>query len=140
MPTFTRSTRAIRAGRRGGVVVEGVDKVVRDFTRGAVVVRAGAEAVVVHHAERAAQRMRNTVPIDQGDVLDSITADQKATREGGAVFADAGPDPQANPAAFVARFLEHGTVNMAPRPFVGPAADETVPEFVRAIQGLSRLS
>ena len=50
--------------------------------------------------------------------------------------ADAGPDPRADESAFVARFLEHGTVKMSPQPFVGPAADQTFPEFAKDIANL----
>lgn len=137
----SRSSVASHTGTRGGVVVDGVDLVVSDFMREAVEVRPRAERVVVHHADKAAQRMRNRVPIGPPTlhVLNSITSDQHATTDGIRVWADAGPDPTADEGAFVARFLEHGTVHQPPQPFVGPSGDETLPEFVDDIRGLPKL-
>lgn len=145
MPTFSRTSQATRAGipRRAGakpgIVVEGVDVIVQQFTREALASSARASELVVTYAEKAANRMRATVPVDQGDVLDSISADRSASTDEHGVFAEAGPDLDENDAAFVARFLERGTVKMAPRPFVGPAADEVLPDFERAMRNLSRL-
>lgn len=133
-----RTSQATRAGT-SGAVVEGLDILVRDFTREADTVRDRAKRTVVAHAANAAQRMRDTVAIDQGDVLDSITADRTATVEGATVYADAGPDMDENREAFVARFLETGTVKMPPKPFVAPAGDATIPEFERDMDGLPNL-
>lgn len=96
-------------------------------------IRPLAEKTVVHFAEQAANRMRVLVPIDEGDTLESISSDSRATADGNAVYADAGPS------WFVARFLEHGTVDTAPQPFVGPAGDEVIEPFATAIKGLSGL-
>lgn len=135
------SSAARHTGTRGGVVVDGVDLIVSDFMREATEVRPRAERVVTKHADKAAQRMRNRVPIGPPTlhVLNSITSDQHATTDGFRVWADAGPDPTADEGAFVSRFLEHGTVNQAPQPFVGPAGDETLPEFVDDVRGLPNL-
>lgn len=138
MVTFSRTSQATRAGK-SGLVVDGVDVVVQQFTREALSSSARASAVVVTYAEKAANRMRATVPVDQGDLLDSISADRQATIEDGSVFAEAGPDLDENPAAFVARFIENGTVKMSPRPFAGPAADGVLPDFERAMRALSGL-
>ena len=113
-----------------GLVVEGVDALVRDFTRKATTVQPLAGKAVVESAEKAAQWMRDTVPVDEGDVLDSITSDRAPTPTPGGVYADAGPEH------FVARFLENGTVKMSPRPFVGPAADRAVGHLADAIEHL----
>lgn len=125
--------------RGGGVVIEGLDEVVRELTFRPLRAQAASAKVVVEHAGRLAQKMRDLVPIREGDVLASITADQHATIDGSGVYADAGPDPAANKAAFVARFLEHGTVKMAPRPFVQPAADQTIDAFVAAMKAIASL-
>lgn len=138
MATFSRRTTATRTGARNTVLVTGVDGVVSSFTRKAALIAPAAAAATVTYAGKAAGMMRDLVPIDQGDVLDSITADRAPTTNGGQVYADAGPDPRANKAAFVARFLEAGTVKMAPRPFVGPTADRIVPEFQTAIARLAK--
>lgn len=127
---ITRSTRG------SAVEVDGVDLVVRSFTRDAAVAAAEAGKLVVEYAEKAADLMRSTVPVDQGNVLDSITADQRPTVDANGVYAEAGPDLEANNQAFVAYWLEDGTAVMAPRPFVGPAADQVLPAFERAIRGL----
>jgi HK97 gp10 family phage protein len=126
----SRTSQASRAGTRGGVVVEGVDALVRDITRKAATIAPLAGKAVVDSAGRAAQRMRDKVPIDEGDTLGSITSDSTASPSPAGVYADAGPEH------FVARFLENGTVHMSPRPFVGPAADLTVPELEQALRDL----
>lgn len=133
-----RVSQATRSGVRGGVVVEGLDAVVRDFTRKAATLQPAAGAATVRAAGRAAERMRNTVPIGPPElhVLDSITADQTPNFDLGGPYADAGPDMEAGEGAFVARFLENGTVKMSPRPFAGPAADKTIPEFVADVDQL----
>jgi len=110
-----------------GIDVDGLDAVVKEFTWRAKRVTPEAGKVTVEYAEKAAQKMRDTVPIDQGDVLDSIDADSMPTIGMGSVYADAGPGH------FVARFLENGTVKMSPRPFVGPAADQILGPFADAL-------
>lgn len=124
---------ATRPGARGGFVVEGVDALVRDFTRKAATVHPEAGRTVVAQAARAADRMRSTVAVDDGDVRDSITSDSAPTLTGTGVYADVGPEH------FVARFLENGTVKMSPRPFVGPAADRAVNELADALEELGDL-
>lgn len=117
---------------RTGITVEGVDEVVRDFAFRSAALQPAAKHTVVQHAERAAQKMRDRVPIGETRrTLESITADEHATESPEGVYADAGPE------WFVARFLEHGTVHMPPRPFVGPAADEQFPEFERDMDRLT---
>lgn len=124
---------------RSSFDVDGVDLVVKSFTREAATVALGAGAVVVEYAGKAADLMRSSVPVDEGNVLDSITADDRPSVDGTGVYAEAGPDLEANRQAFVAYWLEDGTAIMAPRPFVGPAADQVLPAFERAIAGLSKL-
>jgi len=136
--TFSRTQQSTRQGVKG-VVIEGLDVVVQNFTREADTIRPRAEKTVVDYAEKMAQGMRDTVPVDEGDVLDSITSDNKASREGFGVYADAGPDPRANKAAFVARFLVNGTVKMGQRWSIDAVADRVEPEFAKAIRDLSKL-
>lgn len=145
MVTFSRTSQATRTGaaRRVGakppIVVEGLDVVVQSFVRDAATVAAGAPQVVVAQIAAVGNQMRATVPVDQGDVLDSISADNEATVEGGTIYAEAGPDLDENPAAFVARFLVNGTVKMAPRWDVQSIADKAETEFEQAMKALTRL-
>lgn len=134
-------TRSSTSTASHGAVVDGADQVVRSFLREAVTIAPKAAAVTVAVAAKAAQRMRNRVPIGPPTlhVLNSITSDTTPNKAGAGVYADAGPDPTADAGAFVGRFLEHGTVKMAPRPFVGPAGDETLPEFIEAMRKLPGL-
>lgn len=126
-------TPATRAGARGGTVVDGVDALVREFAHKATTIHPEAGATVVEIAGRAAQEMRDTVAVDEGDVHDSITADDTPTPTPAGVYAEAGPEH------FVARFLENGTVKMSPRPFVGPVADRMVTELGDALEQLGDL-
>lgn len=119
--------------------IDGLEHVTSMFTRKAATIRPLAGAVAVKHAANVARRMRDRVPIgpEPWHVLNSITEDDEPTFDRTTVYADAGPDPAADPGAFVARFIENGTVKQAPQPFAGPAADATFPEFLRDLKGLT---
>lgn len=123
----------------GSASIQGLDVVVRDFTRAADRVQPDAERLVVDHAGKLADRMRSIVPVDEGDVLDSITSDVGSSTDDGGVWAEAGPDTEANRQAFVARFLEDGTSKMSPRPFVHPAAEMILGDFAEAVRDLPKL-
>lgn len=110
--------------------IEGIDALVRDLTFAAAKVRPEAGKVVVDQAERAAQKMRDRVPIDSGMTLESVTADNHPTVAGNGVSAEAGPE------WFVGKFLEEGTAKMGPQPFAEPAMTDQLPEFVRAMNDL----
>lgn len=122
---------------RTDMVAEGLDVVVRDITFRAATARPRAAAIVVHQAAQVAQKMRDRVPIAEGDLLDSITSDTHATFDGTAVYADAGPDPSANDKAFVGPMIEKGTVKMGPQPFARPAGDAQLPLFLAAMRGMA---
>lgn len=139
MPTFSSKRTAGHTGSGGAFVVDGLDLVAASFIKEAVTAVPKAGAVVVAFAGIMAERMKARVHIDEGDLMDSITADKTPHHEGLGVYADAGPDPAANPGAFKAHFWEHGTIKMAGDPFAGPAGDETIPGFVKAIKGLPSL-
>lgn len=133
MATFSRTQAATRTGKGGSVVAEGVDAIVAAFLREAAEVEGRADKVVVESAAEAANMMRDLAPTRSNDLRDSITADDKATKGDGGVYADAGPT------AFHARFQEEGTVHHAPQPFAGPTADKVLPKFEQAIKNLSKL-
>lgn len=121
------------------IEIDGLDLVATMFTHKAAAIRPAAGLVAVRHAAEAAQRMRDIVPIgpEPYHVLNSITSDERPTFHRTEVYADAGPDPRADPGAYVARFLERGTVKQAPQPFAGPTADRQFPEFTRDIAKLA---
>lgn len=113
------------------IEVEGTDVLARGFAIRAARLQPAVELTVVTFAERAAQKMRDRVPIDTGGLLGSIDADDTAQRDASGVYADAGPE------LFTARFIERGTVKMPPRPFAGPTADELAVPFEAAMEGLT---
>lgn len=141
MVTTNRTSRSTRAGSKGGVVFDGLDAVVMSFGRESIEAPIKAGVAVVKYAKKANERMRNRVPIGPDDwhVLNSLTADETPSFDGKGIYADAGPDPAADEGAFVARFLEEGTVKQGPTPFIAPSVDETVPEFVKAIKDIPGL-
>lgn len=107
------------------VTIDGLDEVVRHFTRAADEARPVGERNVVKAAAKAAQRMRDRVPIDSQHLLGTITEDEQATRDGRLIYAEAGPE------AWYGRFPEEGTATQSPQPYASPAFDETAPEFER---------
>lgn len=134
---MAKISQATHTGTRGGVVVDGLDAVVTDFALRAARIPAAAGVAVVAAAKQAAGIQRSLVPIDEGDLLDSITADDRPTIDGAAVYADAGPDTSVNPGGFKGHLIERGTVDTPPFPFVGPSADETMPSFEKALRALA---
>lgn len=134
MLTFGRSTTSTRSGSRGGIVVDGAAVVASMFNRKADGIRPRAAAVVVKHAGKAADRMKERTTSTR--IEGSITSDGSATTSGTTVYADAGPDRRVSNQAWIARFLEAGTVKMAPQPFAQPSADETLPGFVSDMRDL----
>lgn len=135
MPTFSyvsTSTRRGHSTKRKEWVVEGVDVVVQSFTTKAATIRPKAEAIAVKYAREAADAMlRNT---NAARVKQAITADAHATRTVTGFYADAGPDKRVSNQAFIAHFLEYGTVKHGPKPFARPAADEVQPKFLDALK------
>jgi hypothetical protein len=123
-----------RRGAARGIVVDGADVVAAAFDRDASTIRPKAEAVVVEFARRAAAGMIERTTSQR--VKESITADNSATTTRTGVHADAGPDRRVSNQAFIARFLEHGTVHHAPREFAQPTADELAKPFGDAIAEL----
>lgn len=79
--------------------------------------------------ELVAQEMRELAPVDTGRLRESIGV----TVEDGLV--SVGPT---KPDAWYAHFLEFGTVEMAPRPFITPAFDHTQQQMEERIaKGIS---
>ena len=82
-----------------------------------VAIRKGAHDIIALAQE--------AVPVDTGATKNSIGAD--LTDTGVEVSAVIGPTTSYAP------YLEHGTWKMAPRPFMGPAADAVLPSVEAAI-------
>lgn len=129
----TRVTEATRTSKRA-VVVEGFDVVASSFERDASTIRSRAARTVLEHARQAADEMRTLTGSSR--VAESITSDTEASSTPTGVYADAGPDRRKSNQAFIARFLERGTVKMAPQPFAQPASDRVAPAFARAVREL----
>lgn len=86
----------------------------------------GAPRVVAAAAERLKQRARDRCPKDSHRLERSIYVSLDL----------AGVSAEIGPAAFYGQFVELGTSKMAPRPFMGPAFDETEPEFMAELGAL----
>lgn len=93
--------------------------------------------VLMQRGEPIAEAMRRVVPVDHGDLRDSITVGTRLSprqksrhrREGAddvEVFIGPGPHPQAH-------MVEFCTVNMKPQPYVRPAWDQ---ERMNALDGI----
>lgn len=85
--------------------------------RAAVAVRGSAEAI--------AQGARDRVPVDTGDLEETIEVVQRSPLK---ARVQAGSRE-----AFYPHMVENGTVRSAPRPFMLPAAEQEAPAFTRAM-------
>lgn len=83
----------------------------------AAAIRKGAADIIAGAQQR--------VPVDTGATKNSIGAD----------IATSGTTVQAvvGPTTHYAPYLEYGTRRMAPRPFMGPAADQVLPSVEEAL-------
>lgn len=64
--------------------------------------------------------------VDTGAMKGSIGSDTDSDGMGGEV----------GPTVEYAPYVEYGTVHMGPQPFMGPAFDENVPEYVAALESV----
>jgi HK97 gp10 family phage protein len=91
------------------------------------------EGACVRTAEHVAQDARGRVPVDSGALRDSIHTEKD--EHGIGEFVVAG-----NTEVYYGHFVEYGTVNTSPRPFLVPAAEENrarhVKEARAALKGL----
>ena len=81
-------------------------------------VRRDVERALERASDDLVQRARALAPVDTGELRDSIRA------------SGAGMDRAVTAAAEHAVYVEHGTRNMQPRPFMGPASDAVEPKLV----------
>lgn len=95
------------ARSRAKVDASQVDAFARQLFTASNLAERMAESWQQEHGENWAQQMRSTVPVDSGELRSSI----RQVEPGGITMGD----------AYWWRFLEYGTVKMAPQPFVKPA-------------------
>lgn len=96
-----------------------------------------AQAVVRKTAKDIEATAKNLVPVDTGNLKGSIgTSDLRTVGQSGGLSAEIGPTAE------YGAFVEFGTSRMAPRPYMGPAADRHLPMFEQAItqMGLEALN
>lgn len=98
--------------------VSALRKLAADLDAAPARVRHDVEGVLDQAADDLAARARALAPVETGELRNSIRA------------SGAGMDRAVTAAAPHAIFQEFGTRHMAPRPFMGPAADAIEPKLV----------
>lgn len=81
-------------------------------------VRHDVEGILERAADNLVARARALAPVETGELRNSIRA------------SGSGMDRAVTAAVDHAVYVEHGTRNMQPRPFMGPATDAVAPELV----------
>ena len=96
----------------------------RDLARAATGIDVKGEAAAAKVGKGALQSARGHVPVLSGALRDSLRLTQTGAR------AVVGTD------LFYARFVEYGTSDTAPDPFIGPAFVEWAPRLVQEVEGI----
>jgi HK97 gp10 family phage protein len=104
------------------VITEGLAGLLADLVRAGGTVEGRAAAVVKDKAEKVRDTAKDIVAVDTGATRDSI----EATGEGGKW--------EVGPTVPWGGFLEFGTVDTAPQPYMGPAADAHAGELVSELK------
>lgn len=92
--------------------------------------RPRVSAAVKETAEVVQEGAQTRVPVDEGDLYDSIRVERKGPAEY-AVIAGGGD-------VFYATFIEYGTVKLGPRPFMVPAAEASTQAAEGLVTGVLR--
>lgn len=93
-----------------------------DLRRAATGIDRQAAVAVERVGQGALKAARATVPVDSGDLRKSLTYRRK------------GSVATVTSALYYSAFQEFGTSQMAPNPFIGPAAQEWGPRLVAAVE------
>lgn len=108
--------------------LEGFDALQRAIVKAPNVVKAHAGSAVGATAFAVAQRMRSLVRVDTGRLRQAIEVSSRGLS--GRVLI--------NPSGFYWPFLEYGTVRMAARPFVRPAAEAETSDFLTRVRDIGK--
>jgi hypothetical protein len=113
------------------IEVQGVTVMAEHLDAARAIVTQIAPQIVAVSAVLGISYARELVPWDTGATNWSIHADPVKSSPGGAFWTDYGPT------TYYARWLEWGTIRMAPRPFMIPSADLVAPAFTLAMMELA---
>lgn len=123
--------------------VEGLDALLRTFQRLTNSVPESVQRRALEEgAEIIANEARRLVPVDSGNLRDSIAVSDRPlggafkmdrTLEGGGVTVYVGPTRGGDPDGYYGHMVEFGTIAMAAHPFMRPAFDNTRAEVQRRI-------
>jgi len=111
--------------------VDGIDDVLREFDRFDRESRENLRKAVRRNANALRKAIRGRAPVDTGNLRNSIRA--KYEKDG--FGADVGPT---RPKGSHAHLLEFGTVKMAAKPFITPAAEEQRNKYMNDIKNAIR--
>jgi HK97 gp10 family phage protein len=111
------------------MTLEGFEALQRAVTQSPQLLKAESSAVVRETTHRVADRMRRMVPTPSGTLLQAIEA-QVAVKTGLTGRVTIGAE------AFYWKFLEYGTVKMAARPFIRPAAEFESNNFIARMRAI----
>jgi HK97 gp10 family phage protein len=100
-----------------------VETLARRFDAAPARVDRTVRTVIADAAENVASTARSLAPSDTGATRASISVEMAAD----------GMDASIGPTTYYARFIEYGTVHMAPQPFMGPALDAVRPRLVEML-------
>lgn len=103
--------------------VTGVNVFVGDVIRHVTLLPIQLDRIAQTYAERVARDARKTVPVDTGQLRDSITVDK--LNQGVYIV---------GPEASYGHIIEFGSIRQAPRPYMLPALDRNTPRFEEAVR------
>lgn len=122
--------------------MDDLDRLSSDFEKARTATKRAVSKVVLDYGEKVADSARQLVPVDTGDLRDSIfvtgaskTVKDSEGNKAKALLSAAAGDLRVDVVAqdWKAGFIERGTVKKAPRPFLSPAFDQHVEGFVTEV-------